>query len=146
MPIAQWYRFDQLSPLQLYRLLALRQQVFVLEQQCLYADIDGVDPECLHLLYTGEQEAVLGYLRVIPGDTVRIGRVVVAEQARGSGLAGRMMVSALDYIRQHCAQHEVALSAQAHLTAFYGRYGFVAVSGEYLEDGIPHVDMRLSQG
>ncbi|MFP8966249.1 GNAT family N-acetyltransferase [Pokkaliibacter sp. CJK22405] len=134
--------FSELTTSQLYHLLKLRQDVFILEQQCLYPDIDGIDPESLHCLWETDGQ-LDGYIRVIPEpDQARIGRVVLRESARGTGLAGKLMAEVVRLCEERFPEQDQVLSAQAHLVGFYGRFGFVEESEEYLEDGIPHVDMR----
>lgn len=131
--------FNDLDTTTLYRILKLRSDVFVVEQQCAYSDLDGLDtePGTRHLWVSRDSE-VRAYLRVVTdGGVERIGRVTTAPQARGAGLAGRLMSAALTVIGNRPA----VLNAQAHLTAFYARYGFRPAGPEYLEDGIPHVPM-----
>nr|WP_310615604.1 GNAT family N-acetyltransferase [Pantoea cypripedii] len=136
-----------LSLQQLYALLALRSEVFVVEQQCPYLDVDGQDlvAENRHLLGMYNDELV-AYARLLsPADAqspVKIGRVIVSDRARGINLGNRLMIQALQACQQHWPQHPQFLSAQAHLQSFYGRHGFVAVSDVYLEDDIPHIDMQ----
>jgi ElaA protein len=133
--------FDALGGREVHDLLALRSAVFVVEQACVYLDPDGADPGALHLLAHQLAEdggRLVGALRILA--PARIGRVVVAPEARGAGLARRMMTLALS----HLAGAEVALSSQAHLAGFYASFGFVAVGPVHDEDGIPHVEMRLS--
>lgn len=137
---------SELSVAQLYQLLALRNAVFIVEQQCPYLDIDGAD-------LTGDNRHLLGlfdgrlvaYARILVSpdidQPVKIGRVIIAGEARGLDLGSRLMEQAIDSCERHWPQRPVFLSAQAHLQRFYGRLGFVAVSGEYLEDDIPHIDM-----
>ena len=143
--ILLWREFDALSPGELYALLKLRCEVFIVEQACAYADIDGKDPLARHLLaYAGSE--LIGCLRVFlpdaAGEAARIGRVVVAPPARGTGLGRRLMRRALAEIEVHFGAVPVELSAQAHLEAFYASLGFERISENYLEDGIPHCDMR----
>jgi ElaA protein len=137
--------FDDLSPRELHDALALRQRVFVVEQACLYQDVDGKDPNALHLLGRDETSALVAYARILPPgarfDVAAIGRVVVAPEHRGQGLARTLMLEAIRIARDHHGPR-VALSAQAHLEAFYASLGFVRVGDVYDEDGIPHVDMR----
>lgn len=138
--------FDDLSPRELHDALALRQRVFVVEQACIYQDLDGKDPDALHLLgRDGETAALVAYARILPPgarfDVAAIGRVVVAPERRGEGLARVLMLEAIRVARDHHGPR-VALSAQAHLEAFYASLGFVRVGEVYDEDGIPHVDMR----
>ena len=136
--------FDALTPRELHDAFALRQRVFVVEQACIYQDVDGKDPIALHLLARDGEELV-AYARILPPgarfDVAAIGRVVVAPERRGEGLARRLMIEAIRIAREHHGPR-VALSAQAHLEAFYTSVGFVRVGDVYDEDGIPHVDMR----
>ncbi|MGW7538668.1 GNAT family N-acetyltransferase [Amycolatopsis sp. NPDC054798] len=130
----------ELSAAELYEILRLRSDVFVVEQDCVYADIDGRDllPETQHVWLSSGTE-VLACLRVLaePGGGSRIGRVVTAKSARGQGLAAQLMAAALDG-----ATGEFVLDAQTYAQQLYARFGFVAEGEEYLEDGIPHITMR----
>jgi ElaA protein len=131
--------FSDLTTRSLYAILKLRSDVFVVEQECVYADLDGRDtePGARHLWFERDGE-VRAYLRVLDdGDAQRIGRVVTAKSARGAGLAGRLVAEALTVV----GDRPSVLDAQAHLTAFYARYGFEPTGPEFLEDGIPHVPM-----
>jgi len=134
-------RFTDLTVDQLYGILQLRSDVFVVEQHCPYPELDGRDaePDTVHLWIT-EHDATIAYARLLtePDGTRRIGRVVTRTDRRGRGLAGRLLTAALDL----AGDAEVVLSAQAHLTDFYARYGFEVAGDEYLEDGIPHRPMR----
>ena len=137
----------ELDTATLYALLALRTQVFVVEQNCPYLEIDGQDliGDTCHLL-ARDESGLVGYLRLLDpqrmnGEVV-IGRVLTAERARGSGLGHRLMERGLVECGQRWPGVPVYLSAQAHLQGYYGRYGFVAVTEVYLEDGIPHIGMR----
>jgi ElaA protein len=127
-----------------YEVWRLRQQVFVVEQDCPYPDLDGRDLEeaTRHVVLLegdGQEQAVLGTLRVLDdGDEARIGRVAVAPAARGRGLAARMMEEAMTL----CGDREVRLDAQTGLTAFYEGYGFEVCGPEFDEDGVMHVPMR----
>jgi ElaA protein len=133
----------------LYRVLALRAAVFVVEQRCAYLDPDGLDGAAWHLL-GWDGDALAAYLRVLPpaGDdaTVRIGRVVVAPSHRGQGLGRAVMIEGLRRIAAVYGAVPVALSAQAHLRRFYGDLGFEVVGPGYDEDGIPHLPMRRQPG
>lgn len=130
-----------LDPETLYRILALRVNVFVVEQQCPYPELDGLDLDpATRLVWAAEGEEVVATARVLvtADGTVRIGRVATAASARGGGLAGQLM--------EHCLQlaggAEVVLHAQSYLLAWYERFGFVRDGADYLEDGIPHTPMR----
>jgi len=134
--------FAELSTTTLYELLRLRSEVFVVEQACVYADIDGRDlePTTRHL-WISEGGTVAAYLRVLDdGDVLRIGRVVTAATHRHQGLAGRLVEAALA-----TTEGPVVLHAQSYLTAWYEAFGFRADGPEYLDDGIPHVPMRLDR-
>ena len=134
------HAFAELSVDELYAIVVLRERVFVVEQACVYLDADGRDQASRHV-WLEDGGAILAYARVVPAglklDQVSIGRVIVAPEARGRGLARELMVRALATV----SGAPVALSAQAHLERFYGSLGFARTSEVYDEDGIPHVDM-----
>lgn len=133
--------FADLDARTLYDLLRLRCDVFVVEQECAYPDLDGrdVEPETLHLWFANQGRPV-AYLRILAdsGGVARVGRVAVATSARGQGLAGRLMDQALALI----GDRPCVLEAQSYLVDFYLRYGFAVTGPEYVDDGIPHVPMR----
>ena len=131
---------DDLAPRTAYDVWRLRQQVFVVEQDCPYPDLDGRDLEegTRHVVLLDEDDQVVGTLRVLDdGDWARIGRVVVAPAARGRGLAALLMEAAMGL----CGDREVRLDAQTGMTRFYERYGFTVTGPEFDEDGIMHVPM-----
>lgn len=147
----QWKGFKELTVAQLYAMLALRQQVFVLEQTCLYPDIDGLDPGAQHLLgwreVDGKTELVAHLRCLAPGakyEEMSIGRVVTSPAARGSGLGRELVAQGVALAQQLHPGHAIRIGAQAHLEAFYHSFGFVTVSEPYDEDGILHIDMVLS--
>ncbi|WP_370240479.1 GNAT family N-acetyltransferase [Aeromicrobium sp.] len=131
---------DDLDARTLHDLLRLRVEVFVVEQACPYPEVDGrdVEPGTRHL-WLLDGDAVAATLRILEDDDglARIGRVATAAAARGRGLAGTLMEAALDEIGERAS----VLDAQAHLSSFYERFGFLIVGAQYLEDGIPHVPM-----
>lgn len=137
----------ELTTAELYALLALRCAVFVVEQQCAYLDVDGDDlqGDNRHLLGMHNNQLV-AYARLLApadaGSPVKIGRVIVSDSVRGARLGNRLMAEALASCQQHWPGRDLFLSAQAHLQAFYGQHGFVAIGEIYLEDGIPHIDMQ----
>jgi ElaA protein len=144
--------FTALDATTAYAVWRLRQDVFVVEQECPYPDLDGRDdePGTRHVLLRDDalpdRESVLGYARVLDDDPVwRIGRVLLAKPARGKGLADHLMTTALHVVDQLDAARDVVLDAQAPLAAWYAGFGFEVVGEEYLEDGIPHLPMRLSR-
>ena len=131
--------FTELDAGTLYAILKLRCDVFVVEQECAYPELDGRDtePGTRHLWLMDGRE-ILAYLRILDnGGIPRVGRVVTAPQARGAGLAGRLVQHALTVI----GDRPSTLQAQAHLVGFYGKYGYEQNGPEYLEDGISHVPM-----
>ena len=140
--------FDQLSLQELYTILTLRTNVFVIEQACPYPEVDGKDPNCLHLLGTINGELV-AYLRILPAglryDEVSIGRVVVKPIHRGKGLGRLMMEQAIHCITNEWKESQIKIGAQAYLEKFYQSLGFEPVSEVYLEDDIPHLDMLYSK-
>jgi len=132
--------FAALEPATAYAVWRLRQDVFVVEQQCPYADLDGLDddPGTRHVVLR-DGESVIGYARVLDERVHwRIGRVVLAPAARGRGLADVLMETAL----QVCPDRDVVLDAQVPLARWYESLGFMVSGEEFLEDGIPHVPMR----
>jgi ElaA protein len=131
--------FRDLDTTTLYAILRLRSEIFVVEQECAYQDLDGRDeePGTRHLWVERDGE-IRAYLRILNDHgTERIGRVVTARQARGGGLAGRLMTAALGII----GNRPSVLDAQAYLTGFYRRFGYERSGPEFVEDGIPHVPM-----
>ena len=142
---------SELSAQQLYAILRLRAEVFVVEQQCVYLDVDGQDlqGDTCHLM-AWQEEQLVAYLRLLDpvkqDGNVVIGRVVTAPSARGQGIGHKLMVQALDHAGEKWPGRPFYLSAQAHLQGYYGRYGFKPVGEVYLEDGIPHIGMRRDLG
>jgi ElaA protein len=137
--------FAALDPLTAYSLWKLRQDVFVVEQHCPYLDLDGrdLDPETRHVVLEADDGVVLGCARVLDDlleqPVWRIGRVALHRTVRGQGWADRIMEAAL----QVCPDRDVVLDAQAPLADWYGSLGFEVTGAEFLEDGIPHLPMRL---
>ena len=136
--------FHELDSATLYALLKLRVEVFVVEQQCAYPELDGRDtePGTRHLWYERDRVPV-AYLRILDydGPVARIGRVVTAKDSRGLGLANQLMAAALTVI----GNRPIALDAQSDVVNLYERYGFRATGPEFVEDGIPHIPMRREQ-
>jgi ElaA protein len=136
--------FEDLRVGELYELLRLRSEVFVVEQQCIFLDIDGDDREANHLLGVqgGELKA---YARCFgPGvksPEASIGRVATHPSARGSGLGHALMVQAVAAVNQVWGPQAICIGAQAHLAEFYAKHGFVDMGQPYIEDDIPHLKM-----
>lgn len=137
---------SELTVPELYALLKLRSEVFVVEQTCIYLDIDGDDlvGENRHLLgWKGDE--LVAYARILVSDEtvepVTIGRVIVSSAVRGERLGYQLMERALDSCQQRWPDRAVYLGAQAHLRDFYAHFGFITVTDVYDEDGIPHIGM-----
>ncbi len=142
----QWCRLGELSAEQLYAVLAERVAIFVVEQNCAYQELDGLDQDADHLIvWSGN--AVAGYLRVLgPGTRFAdpsIGRIITTKSFRGSGLGRDLVAKGIERVRLRYPGRPVRISAQAYLEKFYEAFGFKTVSEQYLEDGIPHVEMLL---
>ncbi|MEO0901710.1 MAG: GNAT family N-acetyltransferase [Bacteroidota bacterium] len=136
--------FEELTKAELYAILALRCEVFVVEQECAYQDLDYKDQKAIHVL--GKKEGkVVAYTRMFkPGDyfeNTSIGRVVVSQNARQYGYGKDIMLASLKEIEENFPKGTIELSAQTYLTKFYRDLGFVEQGEGYLEDGIPHVRM-----
>jgi ElaA protein len=139
--------FSGLNLDELYALLRLRSEIFVVEQQCIYLDLDGKDTEALHVL-GWEGSELCGYCRVFrPGDYFKeasIGRVAVPSKFRGQGYGVRLMEFTIQQIQKEMGPCPIAISAQAYLQRFYEELGFRPVGELYKEDGIPHIRMVLT--
>lgn len=140
--------FGELSAMELYQILALRGEVFVVEQECIYNDVDGKDLRSVHI-WIEEEGEIMAYLRVLePGvsyEAASMGRVVVSPRARGRGLARRMVSEGIRYITQVMDEKTITIGAQEYLKGFYMSLGFEPVSDVYDEDGIPHLDMQYTR-
>lgn len=138
--------FDTLSAAELHDVLKLRFDVFVLEQQSLYPEIDGKDPASLHAL-AREGGEIVGTLRLTGLDgagEVNLGRIALRADRRGGGRGRRLIRAALARAAEAAPGRRLGIEAQAHLQGYYEGFGFARVSGEYLDGGIVHVDMALT--
>ncbi|USD39773.1 GNAT family N-acetyltransferase [Ferrimonas sp. SCSIO 43195] len=146
----QLCNFDALSARHWHDIVRLRMEVFVVEQNCVYQDVDGHDVMhgVRHLMGT-ENGQLVAYARLLPPgltyDNVSIGRIVTKSSIRGRGLGHQLVGQALSLCEDLWPGVNVEIGAQEHLQDFYASHGFVAFSEPYLEDGIPHVDMRLDK-
>ena len=142
-----WRAFGALSARELHDVLRLRADVFVVEQNCVFAEIDGRDPDASHLLARATKGGSLaGTLRLFPPDAggrAAIGRVATALPARGTGLGRALMAEGIAEARRRFGPAPIAIGAQARLERFYAGLGFVRNGGDYVEDGIPHCAMVL---
>ncbi len=144
------HAFDQFEVRQLYAVLAARAAVFVVEQNCPYQDLDGLDDVALHLVGWAGDGSVVAYARILAPDTrfdqPSIGRVLTSLAGRRSGLGRELMRRAIEVTRERYPDRPVRISAQCYLERFYGELGFAVDSAPYEEDGIPHVEMELPAG
>ena len=136
--------FKELTTSELYAILQLRNEVFVVEQDCVYQDLDFKDQKALHLYFT-KKGIVIAYTRLFaPGnyfEEASIGRVVVKEKYRNEKLGHLLMKASIETIKEQFNTSKITISAQVYLKKFYETHGFKQVGAEYLEDGIPHVQM-----
>ncbi len=146
----QWASYEELSRDDLYSIMMLRQEVFIVEQNCPYQDADGYDRRAWHLMgwqEKGSENQLVAYLRVVfPGEKYAepsFGRVVTAPATRGEGLGKQLMSEAVSSVGEIYTASGVRISAQQYLVDFYHQFGFEVVSEPYDEDGIPHLEMLL---
>lgn len=138
----KYKRFSELHIMEYHRILALRVAVFVVEQECPYQEVDDVDLEAIHLWLEDEGE-ILAYARIYQSkEMLHFGRVLVKETARHQKLGSRLVQEVLDWMTERYPNQLVEIGAQAHLQNFYGSFGFEIISEVYLEDNIPHIDMK----
>ena len=140
-------RFEDLTPLEVHDLLQARSAVFVVEQSCIFLDVDGVDPQCWHLLGRKQRGTgpLLAYCRLVPPGVKyaepSIGRVITTAAARRTGAGRELMSEAVTRARELWPGAALRIGAQMYLERFYGDYGFVKSSEPYDEDGIMHIEM-----
>ena len=136
--------FSELNTEELYQILRLRSEVFVVEQDCIYQDIDNKDQKAIHL-YFKENDEILAYTRIFKAgyyyENPSIGRVVVSKKNRGKDIGKKIMIDSIEYIKQNMKGKKIELSAQKYLDKFYKDLGFYKTGEDYLEDGIPHQRM-----
>jgi len=138
--------FDELDTTELYNILQLRSEIFVVEQDCVYQDLDGKDQHALHVIGTKNNKAV-AYTRIFKsGDyfnVASIGRVIVAKEERRYGYGKVIMEASIEAVKKKLGETSIKISAQTYLKGFYNSLGFKEVGDGYLEDGIPHIAMVL---
>ena len=136
--------FNDLTPLELYALLRLRSEVFVVEQNCVFLDMDNKDQQCHHLMGI-QNDQLVAYTRLVPPGLIyeqpSIGRVVTAPEARSSGIGKLLMNQSIDHVRKLYGSQPIKIGAQLYLKRFYESFGFQQISNVYLEDGIEHIYM-----
>jgi len=136
--------FSDLSPDELYQIMRLRIEVFVIEQRCFYQDADNKDQHCHHLMLLEDKELV-AYARIVPAglsfEEASIGRVITSAQVRGTGAGKILMEAAIQTCRQLFGNVSIRIGAQTYAKAFYVALGFEASGSGFMEDGIPHIEM-----
>jgi ElaA protein len=137
-------KFDDLSLHELYAILQLRNEVFAIEQNCVYPDLDNKDQSAFHLM-GWNNEKLIAYSRIIPPGIVypepSIGRVATSPSARDEGIGKQLMVRSIEHIYNIYGKTPVRIGAQLYLIKFYSNFGFLPTSDVYLEDGIEHIEM-----
>lgn len=134
--------FDELTIIELYEILKVRSKIFVVEQKCIYQDLDDIDYRSLHLFYKSDKN-IIAYLRIYKKEEgiIQIGRVLTADHGKGFG--GKILKEAVSIIKEQMKPNKIYLEAQCYAIRFYEREGFKVCSEEFIEDGIPHVKMIL---
>ena len=138
--------FDELSTLQLYKILQLRQEVFIVEQDCPYLDADDKDQECYHILGVDDDGILQSYTRIVPpGISYKkyssIGRVITSAAIRGKKEGVPLMEYSIEKTLKYWPDHSIKISAQTYIMKFYNSLGFQEEGEEYLEDDLPHIAM-----
>ncbi|MEG0771416.1 MAG: GNAT family N-acetyltransferase [Clostridia bacterium] len=138
-------RFEDLTVDELYDIIKLRLEVFSVEQNCVYNDLDNNDKKAYHIYCTNDAGDIIATMRIADPHTrfeeVSVGRIVVKKECRKEGIAGRMINFAILFIKEVYTTKKIMISAQSRLLSFYESLGFVKNSSEYMEDDIPHIEM-----
>lgn len=140
--------FDELTKMELHDLLRVRLDIFVVEQNCPYSEIDGMDPVCIHIIGKTDSDEIIATARIAPAKTIysewSIGRVVVKEAFRKFQIGKDLMRHSIEYCKKKTEAKTIKIAAQLYLKKFYSDLGFEQISEIYLWDGIDHIDMRLT--
>jgi len=149
-PQVKWEikHFNELTLLELHDLLRIRLDIFVVEQNCPYSEIDGMDPKCIHVIGSTEEGELIATARIAPAGTIysewSIGRVVVKKAFRQFKFGQELMEASIDYCQKETKSETIKIAAQLYLKKFYANLGFEQISDVYPWDGIDHIDMRLT--
>lgn len=136
-------KFEALTHNEIFEIFKARCEVFVVEQQCNYQDVDNEDVNAFHL-FAMEDEKLAAYCRIYSSDDkIKIGRVLITKSFRGKNYGRALMLKALGFVKQHWKNATIQIQAQSYLKNFYQSLGFKTISEEYLDAGIPHIDMIL---
>jgi len=140
--------FEKLTTNQLYSILELRSEVFIVEQNCVYQDVDGKDKKSFHLMAWNRDELV-AYTRIVPPgisfNEASIGRVITSHRYRGLGIGVTLLEKSIHHTLESYQTNQIRIGAQLYLKKFYEGFGFIAQGLEFLEDGIPHIEMLLEK-
>ena len=136
-------KFNELSNTELYDILKLRSEIFVVEQQCIYQDIDNIDKDSIHVFLVKDGK-IQSYLRVFSKDekTAQIGRVVTAKDCRRKGYSSLLLQKGIDISKNILKKERIYLESQTYAANLYKKHGFEIISKEFILDGIPHVEME----
>ena len=138
--------FEELTTNELYTILELRSEVFIVEQNCVYQDVDGKDKKSFHLMAWNGDE-LIAYTRIVPPgisfSEASIGRVITSPRYRGLGIGVTLLEKSIHHTLEGYQTHQIRIGAQLYLQKFYEGFGFIAQGEEFLEDGIPHIEMLL---
>lgn len=151
MSILNWHfkQFEELTARELHDLLQLRIDVFVVEQNCPYPELDGKDLNAFHVFAKDEKQKTVAVARILPAgisyNEVSIGRVATSKEIRLTGAGHQLMENCIEFIQNEYQTNTVRISAQKYLEAFYIKHSFVSTGKEYLEDNIPHIEMLKSK-
>lgn len=140
--------YRDLSLNEFHDIIALRIEAFVVEQNCPYQDLDGRDKKCYHVFCRDGKGNIISTARIVPPGLIyedaAIGRVVIHESIRGEGLGHELMKECINFSKLEFGEVPIRISAQKHLENYYAKHDFISTGKEYLEDGIPHVEMLLN--
>jgi ElaA protein len=142
----KWFDYEQLTKESLEAILELRQRIFVIEQQSIYPDIDGLDKSALHLVMQADDGEMIGYVRLrelAAKHCWKIERVLLLQEYRGTGIGQNLIEESMRKARELHPQHNMKLSSQCNATDFYKRFGFSEKGAVYDDGGIDHIDMML---
>lgn len=134
--------FEELTTLELFKIYELRSMVFVVEQNCVYHDVDTIDLEAIHIMKWDKEDTLVAYARVYHTSMLHIGRVIVRLQYRGQKIGYELLTTVLKMTDRQFPSQKIRVEAQSYLEKFNASFGFETVSDEYLLDGLPHIDME----
>lgn len=145
----QTKKFKDLSVDEYFEILFLRTEIFVVEQDCPYQEVDEKDRQSFHLFGRAENGTIIAVTRILPQgisyEEISIGRVALKKEYRGKGIADELMLETFNFIDREFGKQSIRISAQEYLINYYGKHGFIQVGESYLEDNIPHIEMLIKK-